>query len=190
MTALTSRLHRNLDDSSDTAPQEAGATIGTLAGWQGESACCFGGGRFGAATIGQVITAPEGVTALRRFSFVLKLPASLAFRGEVYGWDGHTASGSALFESPSTMTSGENDFQEITFVTPDASVVAGQHYVLFITTAGLADVDGQAGAFGLGPAPDGEGFVYRNDRGDARSWTTTPWQPGHADLAFEARFSS
>ena len=139
------------------------------------------------------ITAPAGGALLTSFSFEMNLPSSVAFRGEVYAWNGTNATGSNLFESTVTSTSGSG-MQLITFNIPGGLVLAsGQQYVLFASTA--KDQSGHSGTGNWGAWTSsvygGGNTVFLStgpDNGDG--WTTLAWgNASDKDLAFKATFA-
>ena len=166
--------------------------IDTMTGWNGtDTIQPFGIAN--TATYGQVVTAPPGETTLSSFSFEMNIPATVAFRGEVYAWDGvnSRASGAALYESAPMQTAGTG-FQVITFTIPaGVPVVPGQQYVIFAT-----NTRDQAGHSGSGPwaarytdVYPGGTFVYLNNGTDPTQWTTVPWSAFSSfDGAFRATF--
>jgi Pentapeptide repeats (8 copies) len=192
--------------ATDNADGTPSATIDTTPSWNGS----HGVQSFGyqdTATYGQTVTVPATDTKLDSFTFYMKQPTGLLFRGEVYAWDNtaNHATGSALYESSATHTTDSTVFQPITFNTGGINLTAGAHYVLFATIS--KDYAADAGA-GRGPwgaittdAYSGGDFFYVNNRGDTSQWTSGPWnrasgcQPHTAfcladDLAFKASFSS
>src|SRR5262245_8210994 len=147
------------------------------------------------ATYGQVITADATHSKLSGFTFEMNLPNTVAFRGEVYAWDGTKAMGPALFESAVMSTAGTGN-QLITFNTGGITLTPGQQYVLFASTS-----KDQAGHSGLGSwdasgldTYSGGQFVYLNNGNDASQWTTQAWSSGTGvgipDLEFTASFRS
>jgi uncharacterized repeat protein (TIGR01451 family) len=179
-------------------PGPTPAPVNTIPAWDGSSSVAF----FGipdTATYGQTITAPAGGTLLTSFTFEMNLPATVAFRGEVYAWNGTMATGSSLFESPVMSTAGAG-FQAITFNIPGGvPLVGGQKYVIFASTA--KDQAGHSGTGSWGQTQnsnsDGDattGFVFLNDGGDGGAgWTTQNWSQDFlgagADLAYSVTFS-
>jgi hypothetical protein len=191
----------------------ADSVINTLSAWDGSSSMP-GFGAFGTPTMGQTVTVPMNDTVLQSFSFELNLPASTTFASYVYEWDdrppdyingtgGTVAMGSRLFRSAPTNTSGSGAFEQITFYTGGLSLIAGGHYVLFVSTSEFPD------SLGGGPiaaqayfTPDwysGGMFVFNNND-DPSQWTV-PYGPANGnswvgsfipnmgDLAFQAQFS-
>lgn len=143
------------------------------------------------ATYGQVITADATHTTLDGFAFEMDLPSTVAFRGEVYAWDGTKATGGALFESAPVSTSGAG-LQVVTFNTGGITLTPGQEYVLFASTS-----KDQAGHSGVGGwqffnsnVYSGGEFVFLNNDGDPSQWTTTPWNTTVGDLSFQAYFDA
>jgi hypothetical protein len=165
-------------------------TINTIGGWNGTTYIST----FGipnTQTYGQLVTVPNTAGPLESFSFELNVPSTLAFRGEVYAWDGSKATGPSLFESPVTSTSGSG-FQKITFNTGGLSLTPGNVYVLFATSS--LDNAGHSGSGTWGSltnntAYPGGQFVFINNGTNTAQWTTTNWSSISQDLAFEAVFT-
>jgi hypothetical protein len=137
---------------------------------------------------------PPGESTLFSFSFEMDLPATVAFRGEVYAWDAANsrATGPALYESAPTQTAGSGTFELITFTIPGGvPVIAGQQYVIFATTSRDQAGHSGTGRWGATPPssyPDGT-FVFQNNSTDPALWTSTPWVLTFPiDLAFIAVF--
>src|ERR1017187_4535125 len=88
------------------APAYAGAqTINTIPLWSGSTTIApFGPPN--TQTYGQTITVPAGLPVLQYFSFEMNVPAAEVFRGEVYAWNGTSATGPNLFESAPMSTAG------------------------------------------------------------------------------------
>jgi MYXO-CTERM domain-containing protein len=102
---------------------------------------------FGAMeSYGQTITAPATDTRLTTFGFVMSLPASVVFRGEVYAWSGTQATGPNLYESAPRSTTGAAN-ETVTFDTGGLLLTAGQQYVLFATRA--KDTSSGSGSWAL-----------------------------------------
>jgi len=160
------------------------------------------------ATFGQTVTVPVGDITLKSFSFQLggSDPAfgdidggPIDYKAFVYLWDGSEASGPALFDSglqtftPPPASSPASGFTAVTF-TPNINVVAGQQYVMFLSTAGLQsgrpDSTIEWAADLSGPYADGD-FVFLNNTDDPSLWTTAGWSSfGGPDLAFSAEFAA
>jgi hypothetical protein len=193
-------LGESCTDDSDCGAQLACAkgvcspAIGNMASWDGINYI----GNFGypiTSTYGQPIVIPAGVTMLETFSFQLRLPPALIFRGEVYAWDAanNRATGPALWESPQMHTTDGSVFEKTTFVTGGVPVTPGQMYIVFATTERDVAVDMTAGTGVWGqtgidvdtyPAAT---FVYT----DGTGWTSSSWTTygPPIDLAFEVSFS-
>lgn len=204
-----------------SAPKTAQANVGTIVidtvpSWNGASQIASFGNP-NTATYGQLVTVPQGATVLTKFSFFMRIPATLVFRGFVYKWNGTQAAnpsnlsstintssqpastkgplanGGALFESsPRSTTQGAN-FEEVVFNIPGSGIQLneGQQYVLF------ASVSKDFGPVGTGQwgainsnVYSGGNFVYQNNGSNTTQWTTVPWSafPG-SDLAFRATFN-
>jgi hypothetical protein len=167
-------------------------TIDTVPSWDGTSYISS----FGipdTETYGQTVTVPLGLPVLRSFSFEMELPSTLAFRGEVYAWDGTKAAGANLFESGATSTDGSGVFELITFNTGGIALVPGGVYVLFASTSKDTDGHSGGGIWGVTQFTDtytGGTSVYINNRIDTTPWTTTAWAGVPGDLAFQATFTS
>jgi uncharacterized repeat protein (TIGR01451 family) len=170
----------------------ADTLIDTTPSWDGG----LGIGSFGIpayATIGQVITVPANDVILDSFTFYPDLPATLAFQGEVYAWDGTMASGPNLFESVPMATAGTG-YEAVTFDTGGVRLQAGQQYVLFVSCSRL--FDGHTGTGFLGytsaDAYGGGSVFFLNNGSDTSAWTISTWIPDAfgGDLAFQAHFIS
>ena len=160
--------------------------------WDGSQAV-FNFGCPNTTTYGQVITVPEGMSALDKFTFAWTNHAttgSTRVRGEVYAWDGSKATGSALFESgPRLVSFTDSLFHFEAFKPGGVSVTAGSQYVIFASidknfrrctdnyTLGWAAVNDSVYAGGT--------FVFQNNTGDETQWTTTQWYTFGIDLAFK-----
>jgi hypothetical protein len=168
-------------------------SIDTVASWDGSSFISS----FGipnTQTYGQTVTVPVGLPVLQSFSFEMELPPPLAFRGEVYAWDGTKAAGPNLFESDVTSTTtGGNVFQLITFDTGGIALVPGGVYVLFASTSKDNSNHSGRGIWGVTQFDDtyaGGTTVYINNGTDTTKWTSKPWATLPGDLAFQATFAS
>lgn len=151
----------------------------------------------GIQSLGQVITVPNsGDIMLANFGFELELPSTLAFRAELFAWDSVNshALGAVLYESAVTSTAGDgSQFEYINFATGGVGLVAGQQYVIFVSSS--QDNAGHSGVGYLGAASSpqnaypGGGFVYLHNDTDITLWTTQGWFGGGSnDLALTADF--
>jgi Ca2+-binding RTX toxin-like protein len=175
----------------------ADTTIDTTPRWDGEMNV-YSFGYPTSATYGQVLTAPANDTQLDSFTFLMDVPDTATFRGEVYAWDGKKATGPNLYESAPRTTSGSGDFEEITFDTGGVQLTGGQKYVLFATiskdyeaSSGQTE-DGYWGFILSGDAYAGGEFVYKNNGSNFNALLIYPWNRRYAfgDLAFKAVFSN
>ena len=82
----------------------------------------------GNQSYGQVFTAPQSF--LIDYSFSVGSDTPYPFVSQVYQWDGTTATGPALFTSPTLATTTTVD--TYTF-TPNISLIAGNQYIAFVT---------------------------------------------------------
>jgi hypothetical protein len=168
------------------------ATIDTVAFWDGSSFIAS----FGipdTQTYGQTVTVPLGLPVLQSFSFEMQLPTTLAFRGEVYAWDGTRAAGPNLFESGVTSTSDGSVFQLITFNTGGITLVPGDVYVLFASSSKDNSGHSGGGSWGVTQFDDtyaGGTSVYINNGSDTAQWTSMAWDAVPGDMAFQATFAS
>jgi hypothetical protein len=187
----------------------AATQIDTTPSWNnytgsGLGFCCFGPSP-NATTMGQTVTVPATDTRLDSFTFYADLPPGLLFRGEVYAWNGSSATGSALYESSAMQTTqytpplspyppggcnysltDPGAFQPITFNTGGINLTAGAQYVLFVTISRdyAADAGEGSGCWGtihsFGQPPvsySGGSMFWLNDGGNPNLWTTT-WNSG------------
>ena len=146
------------------------------------------------ATYGQTIVIPAGQTKLYDFSFQMRLPTTVVYRGYVYAWDAvnNIATGPALFESAPSSTSQAAAFEEVTFTSPAGiSVTPGQQYVLFASVSKDHATGSGTGVWGGGNLAYSDGaFVYINNGADDSQWTTQVWNTwSSSDLAFTASFT-
>jgi hypothetical protein len=171
------------------APVFAAVTIDNITPWNGNTAqSSFGIGV--TQTYGQVITVPTGSSHLQSFAFEARLPTTLAYRGEVYAWDGNKATGSALFEGPVTSNTNGGVYQLITVNTGTLAVTSGSKYVVFLTTSRDNAGHSGFGNFGspVGDLYSGGTFVFLNNGTDTTQWTSTNWGAfTDTDLEFSAR---
>ena len=168
------------DTAIDTTPQ-----------WDGQQSISpFG--HPDTATYGQVITAPTDDTVLDSFTFMMDLPSTVTFRGEVYAWDGEKATGPSLYESAPRTTSGSG-FEEVTFDTGGVELVAGQQYILFATISKDYEVSKDTGLWGV--VSDDTylpgTFVFMNSGPNFDLLFEDAWYQNFGlDLAFKAVFVS
>jgi hypothetical protein len=144
-------------------------------------------------TYGQTVTVPLGMPVLQSFAFEMQLPTALAFRGEVYAWDGTRAAGPNLFESGVTSTTDGGVFQLITFNTGGITLVPGGVYVLFASSSRDNSGHSGGGMWGVTQFDDayaGGTSVYINNGSDTTQWMSEAWGGVPGDLAFQATFVS
>src|SRR4051812_5878483 len=96
--------------------------VETLSNWVGKSKI-FEIGYPDTATYGQTITVPDGYPVLKSFSFLFLVPKNNSFRGELYAWDGDSATGSKIWSSGRKHTRGSQPTVE-TFH-PGATLIPG-----------------------------------------------------------------
>ena len=149
------------------------------------------------ATYGQTIFVSAPDTILDSFSFLLKIPSTLAFAGYVYAWDGFKASGSPLFQSTQRSTSGSESFEEVVFNTGGLHLAPAASYVLFASVSSFIPGHSGTGSFAQPQNQDiyaGGVFVWLNNGSDTGLWTSQNWIQNFlgvgADLTFKAVFSS
>ena len=168
------------------------ATIDTVTLWDGSSFI----ESFGVPdtqTYGQTVTVPQGLPVLQSFSFEMQLSTTLAFRGEVYAWDGTKAAGLNLFESGVTSTTDGSVYQLITFDTGGIALVPGGVYVFFASSSRDNFGHGGWGMWGVTQFDDtyaGGTAVYINNGTDTTRWMSEDWASLPGDLAFQATFAS
>jgi hypothetical protein len=140
-----------------------------------------------------VIQIPAGVTMINGFSFRIMAPTTLAFRGEIYAWDGTKATGSALYESAPVSTTNAAIYEVVSFNTGGTPVMAGQQYVLFASSskdnAGHSGGGSRWGSTNSNTLIVPGQFVYMNNGTDVTQWTTTTWSTIAQDLAMTAAFN-
>ena len=95
-------------------------TISTLGAWSNSGSIgieYFGPPPTGTPTFGQLVMVPtDGNNMINSFAFEMNLPSTVAFRGELYAWNGNEATGPDLYESPD-LTTSRSGFQLVTFNT-------------------------------------------------------------------------
>ena len=141
---------------------------------------------------GQTITIPQKVHKLTKFTFRMSGQAaagqSMVVRGEVYGWNGTTATTAVAESKPMTIAFDNADYNLVTFKVKAAAVKPGQEYVVFASidkdyedcTGNYTLVWGSVDGTKYG---DGQ-FVFQNNRGNEDNWTSGPWTPiGGLDAA-------
>ena len=94
----------------------------------GSTVFYWGPSSFGNQSYGQFFTAPQSF--LIDYSFSAGSDTPYPFVSQVYQWDGTTATGPALFTSPTLATTTTVD--TYTF-TPNISLIAGNQYIAFVT---------------------------------------------------------
>lgn len=170
--------------------------IDTLTSWDG-AAFVEPFGVPSAATYGQTITVAADSGSLVSFGFEIgncRASGNVSVRGEVYAWDGSKATGSPLFESPTTAISGNGGFQLVTFYPGGLNLTPGA-YVLFATTSrdqvGAPFSRCQWGAVAATAYPGGK-YVFINNATDTSLWTSAAWlTPTQAvSLAFQVNVAA
>ena len=156
----------------------------------------FGPGPNGVPGVGQVFTA--GDNYLTNFGFFLTndpntdmngVGSNLQFRAYVYGFDGSTVTGTALYTSPVTSGTDATDFQQYLFNTGFTPLVPGNMYVAFLSTAGVTQSGIGFNSFaGTDDAYSGGDFVF--DYGDGSFTDPNTIGDGGAPMAFNAAFAT
>jgi hypothetical protein len=137
------------------------------------------------STYGQTITIPKKIHKITKFTFEMSGQAaagqSMVVRGEVYEWNGTTATTPVAESKPMTIAFDNGNFNVVTFKVKGAAVKPGKQYVLFASidkdyeqctgnyTVAWGSVDGSLYA--------GGGFVFQNNTGNEGNWTSGPWNP-------------
>jgi len=142
--------------------------------------------------IGQTFTAPRYGTdlTLDSFGFYMQGMATETMMGYVYAWNGHAATGPALYTSPVEALAGTGGFELINFDTGDIPLAAGHQYILIASTANVPTSVGQC-LMKLMPISEflGGEFYFQN-AGDQFDQIFTPtWFMEGFDTAFRAEFS-
>lgn len=181
-----------------TATARAGDLIDTTPYWNGTS-FVYSFGVTDTENYGQTVTVPsDGNNILQSFTFYIQPTTAISFQGEVYAWNGVSASGSQLYQSSTISLNPTATFQAVTF-TPSVALTPGGQYVLFATTDNQNQSVASGSYWGQPQNSDvypGGSFVFINDVGDDSPalWTTTPWNQTFlgtgSDLAFQADFTS
>jgi hypothetical protein len=183
------------------AGASSAVTIGTVGapGFHG-GGYEFGGGE-SVASIGQVVTVPEGVTSLESFSLSSQMPSTYLFRAYVFAWSGEHTEGPALYESGDLHAVSSGEYQPLTLQTGGVPVTSGHRYVLFLSrsaeqAADEADTEGYAlqivrGEGMFAPPPYQEGGLVTLSNGFTPSeWGARSWSDFSSffDAEFQAMF--
>jgi hypothetical protein len=169
----------------------ADTTVDTASSWDGTTYISQFG-KPNTATYGQTITAPTWVTAIKSFSFYLKVPTTVKLRGYIYAWDGTKATGPALWTSATISAPGDDAFHEVTFNPGSVAITPGQQYVLFASISDVYDEISadDKGSWGRNNNPyTGGTFVFLNNGNTSSQWTSTTWSTIAQDLAFKLVFA-
>jgi hypothetical protein len=167
----------------------------------GQNSNVFEWGVSNTATYGQTVTTPVADTELASFTFNLgpqwNGSGNINYEAWVYQWSSvnNRATGPALYQSAlQTYTPGAG-YTPVTF-NPGIDLVAGDQYVMFLSTSGLQSGRPQSTIYwGSNSSNDytGGSFVFLNNGDNASQWTNANWNVGFsgaADLAFTADFKS
>jgi hypothetical protein len=172
----------------------AATTLDTTPSWNGTDHEANFGDTPATPTYGQLVTAPAD-SVLTSFRFQMRVPTAVVFRGFVFAWDGSKATGPALYESAPTHTTNAAAFQPITFTPAAVPLIAGQQYVLFVSTSedNWGGSGGNTGQLGWiqGNVYGGGNAVVFNNGADPSMWTSTAWD-GNGDgfLDFDFAFTA
>jgi hypothetical protein len=149
-------------------------------------------------TYGQTFTVGSD-NALNAFTFYLGGGAATV-RAYVYAWGSAGPLGAALYASDARSFGGTagDAFEALRFDVGALDLRAGQHYVAFLTTAGLGQPGSEemswmptAGSFGSDAYAGGD-FVYTNAGDSLDAIAGAPWDDIHGmygDVQFKADFS-
>jgi hypothetical protein len=171
--------------TSASAARPDTPNIDTYSVWNGTD-YVFPFGHPNTTTYGQTVTVPSGTTRLIRFAFWMAADTgtgTIQLRGEVYRWDGDSATGSAVWESNVRrvkFVEGDPTFQRVKFrVDGVAKLVPGETYVFFASIdKDYEETDPNVlnhwGANEFDALPGGA-VVYQNNGGDEEAWTTQGW---------------
>jgi hypothetical protein len=163
----------------------------------------FGTGPY-VASIGQVVVAPTGITALESFTLDPKGPPSFVFRAYVYAWEGTHTTGPVLYESGDLHAASESSYQPLTINTGGIPVTPGQQCVLFLSRSAEKGADGGSSEdYGLETAWEREEFFetvapYTEGPmiGYSNGYSPSDWSAGNwwtessEDAAFQATFDT
>ena len=183
------------------APATAGAadevaTINTYSVWNGVD-FVFPFGHPNTTTYGQTITVPAGLTKIQRFSFYLAENSgggTQILRGEVYAWDGDSATGSAVWESAPRTITLDATYQKVGMRPRCAPVTPGGQYVLFLSVSKDYEETPpntlSQWAANYTDVYAGGNVVYLNDAGDESQWTAGTWSAiSTFDFAMKAKLN-
>jgi hypothetical protein len=150
-------------------------------------------------TYGQTITIPAGTRRIIRFGFWMASntgTGTIQLHGEVYKWDGDSATGEPVWESQVRkvdFVQGDPAVYRVKFrVDGVAKVTPGETYVFFASTdKDYEETDPSVlsqWAVNTFDALPGGFVVYQNNAGDESHWTTTAWDMiSSYDFAFRAK---
>jgi hypothetical protein len=148
----------------------------------------------GTATYGQTVTVPKRFPVLDSFTFLMNLPSTVVFRGEVYAWDSKKvkAKGENLFESEPMTTTGSGSNEQITFDTGGIKLKAGKKYVLFATVSKDPSGSGAGSWETVSPGTYSKGQLVFDNNTTFEQLTSQPWDGARpdTDLGFRAVFAS
>ncbi|MFZ6692404.1 PEP-CTERM sorting domain-containing protein [Undibacterium sp. SXout20W] len=141
-----------------------GSSIGNISGGNGGNT----------TTYGEIFTAPSAATSLDSISFWLQGTGTNYYYG-VATWTGGGA-GSALFTS-AAVSGAYSSFTEVTVATGGLNLVAGQKYVAYLSSAGLAGTGYDTVERGTKSSIDG-GMAWDNSGGKSPN-NNANWNGNH-----------
>jgi hypothetical protein len=137
----------------------------------------------GASTVyGETIKIPAKQKVITKYTFEMAGQAasgqSMVVRGEIYAYNGTSATTAVAESKPQTIAFDNSDFNKVTFKFKGAKVKPGQQYVIFASVD--KDYEKCTGNYSLtwgsvdgGLYADGV-FVFQNNDGNEGNWTSTP----------------
>jgi hypothetical protein len=170
------------------APSPVLTNIATTNDWTPEDYILYFG-EPNTGTYGQTFIPPVGFPKMTGFTlFISNLTASVNFQFYVMAWNGSSATGPVLYQSPETSTAGSSGWQPYAFNTGNLELTPGATYVAFASASGST---GQAAMASSATYSYTEGgFFYNNNGTNFSLLTNSTWQSlsGNYDLEFVATF--
>ncbi len=170
--------------------------INTFSEWDGTNAVAAWGGPVNTATYGQTFIPTATQTRLNGFTFEVAQISGTApnYQAFVYAWDPvrNRVIGSPLYTSGVLTAPSGAAFSAVTINTGNVTLVAGQQYVLFLSTSNQQPQ--ASSGYKLGSlvkntgVPNGQ-FVFNNNGANFSQLSVIPWNTFPFDLAVAINLS-